>query len=51
MNTSITKKDFAAAESKMFDLLSLATQKGGFDHLTAKEKLSLKKYTEIDQDL
>ncbi len=26
MNTSITKKKFALAESKMFDLLSLANQ-------------------------
>ena len=39
MNTSTTKKEFAVAESKMFDLLSLATQKGGFDNLSAKEKL------------
>ena len=31
----------------MFDLLSLATQKGGFDNLSAKEKLSLNKYTGI----
>ncbi len=47
MNTLITKKEFAVAESKMFDLLSLATQKGGFDNLSAKEKLSLNKYTSI----
>lgn len=47
MNTSITKKEFAVAESKMFDLLNLATQKGGFDNLSAKEKLSLNKYTGI----
>lgn len=47
MNTSITKKKFAVAESKMFDLLNLATQKGGFDNLSAKEKLSLNKYTGI----
>lgn len=47
MKTSITKKEFTVAESKMFDLLSLATQKGGFDKLSAKEKLSLNKYTAI----
>ena len=47
MNTSITKKEFAVAESKMFDLLTIATQKGGFDNLSAKEKLSLNKYTGI----
>ena len=47
MNTSITKKEFAVAESKMLDLLSLATQKGGFDNLSTKEKLSLNKYTGI----
>lgn len=47
MKKSITKKEFAAAESKMFHLLSIATQKGGFDKLSAKEKLSLKKYTDI----
>jgi hypothetical protein len=41
MSSPITKKEFAAAESKMFDLLSRATQKGGFDHLSAKEKLLL----------
>ena len=47
MNTSITKKEFAVAESKMFDLLTIATQKGGFGNLSAKEKLSLNKYTGI----
>jgi len=47
MSAPITKKEFAVAESKMFDLLSLAAQKGGFDHLSAKEKLLLNKYTDI----
>jgi hypothetical protein len=47
MNTSITKKEFAVAESKMLDLLTIATHKGGFDNLSAKEKLSLTKYTGI----
>lgn len=47
MSTSITKKEFAVAESKMNDLLSTATQKGGFDNLSAKEKLSLNKFTGI----
>ena len=47
MNTSVTKKEFAVAESKMFDLLSLATQKGGFDNLSVKEKLSFNKYDNL----
>lgn len=47
MNTSISKKEFVVAESKMLNLLSIATQKGGFDNLSAKEKLSLNKYTDI----
>ena len=47
MNTSTTKEDFAIAESKMFDLLNLATQKGGFDNLSDEEKGLLSKYTDI----
>ncbi len=47
MNTSTTKDHFAIAESKIFDLLNLAAQKGGFDNLSDKEKRSLKKYTDI----
>jgi len=47
MSTSITKKEFEATELKMFELLNVATRKGGFDHLSAKEKSSLSKYTDI----
>ena len=47
MNTSITKKEFEGAESKMFSLLNIVTQKGGFNNLSAKEKTSLNKYTNI----
>ena len=34
----------------MNELLSSATQKGGFDNLTPKEKKLLKKYTQIVKD-
>jgi len=47
MNTSITKKEFEVAESKMVDLLNIATQKGGFNNLSVREKTSLNKYTNI----
>jgi len=47
MSTSITKKEFEATELKMFELLNVATRKGSFDHLSAKEKSSLSKYTDI----
>ena len=44
METS--QKDFAAYEIKMNELLALATQKGGFDNLTSKERAALDKYTQ-----
>jgi HTH-type transcriptional regulator/antitoxin HigA len=47
MNIIINKKDFERAEAKMFELLQIATQKGGFDHLTSKQKSALKKHTQI----
>jgi HTH-type transcriptional regulator/antitoxin HigA len=47
MNSIINKKDFERAEAKMFELLQIATKKGGFDHLTSKQKSALKKYTQI----
>jgi HTH-type transcriptional regulator/antitoxin HigA len=47
MNRLISKKDFEAAEAKMFELLQIATQKGGFDHLSSKQKTALEKYTLI----
>jgi len=31
----------------MFELLNIATQKGGFNHLTSKERTSLHQYTKI----
>ena len=46
MKTVITKKEFEIAEAKMLELLTIATQKGGFNHLTAKQKIALNKYTE-----
>ncbi len=46
MKTVITKKEFEIAEAKMLELLTIATQKGGFNHLTAKQKIALSKYTE-----
>lgn len=47
MSTSIIKKEFKVAESKMFDLLHIATQKGGFNNLSVRERTSLNKYTKI----
>jgi HTH-type transcriptional regulator/antitoxin HigA len=42
-----TKKQFELAESKMNELLAIATNKGGFDNLTKKELSELNKYTQI----
>lgn len=50
MKNTITKKEFEDAEIKMNQILSLATQKGGFDNLTLKENASLEKYTQIVKD-
>jgi HTH-type transcriptional regulator/antitoxin HigA len=47
MKKEISKREFLLAEKKMFDLLSLVTQKGGFDKLTKKESTELNKYTQI----
>ena len=47
MKTTITKKEFKTAENKMFELLNTATQKGGFNSLSSKEKAALDKYTNI----
>ncbi len=47
MKTAVTKKEFEVAEAKMFDLLNIATQKGGFDNLSAKERALLNQYTKI----
>jgi len=38
---------YLQAEAKMFELLNIATQKGGFNHLTSKERTSLHQYTKI----
>lgn len=42
-----TKKQFELAESKMNELLAIATNKGGFDNLTKKQLSELNKYTQI----
>lgn len=42
-----TKRQFELADSKMNELLALATKKGGFESLTKKEKVELEKYTQI----
>ncbi len=47
MKTTITKKEFEVVEAKMFALLNIATQKGGFNHLTSKERASLNQYTKM----
>lgn len=47
---NITQKNYKAAEDKMNELLSIATQKGGFEKLTENESLQLNKYTQIVND-
>ena len=47
MKKILSKKDFEAAEIKMNELLNSATQKGGFDFLTAKETKELEEFTQI----
>lgn len=47
MKTLITKKSFETSEIKINELLAIATQKGGFDNLTKKEKAALDKYTQV----
>ena len=46
MKKAISKAAFEAAETKMNELLQLATQKGGFNKLTQKESIALDKYTQ-----
>lgn len=41
---------FEHAEIKMNQLLSVATQKGGFEKFTPKENASLEKHTKIVKD-
>jgi HTH-type transcriptional regulator/antitoxin HigA len=43
----INKKQFESVESKMNELLALATKKGGFAMLNKKESADLEKYTKI----
>jgi len=50
MKKQITKKEFEQAETKMNELLEIATQKGGFDKLTEQESIALEKYTQIVND-
>lgn len=45
MKGTISKKEFDIAEKKMNDLLSIATQKGGFAFLTARQQAALDGYT------
>jgi HTH-type transcriptional regulator/antitoxin HigA len=47
MKKILSKNDFETAEKKMNNLLNLATQKGGFDFLTAKELEELEEFTQI----
>jgi HTH-type transcriptional regulator/antitoxin HigA len=47
MKTTITKKEFEAAEAKMIELLNIATKKTGFEHLSSTQKVALEKYTLI----
>jgi hypothetical protein len=47
MKSEISKKEFEKAEKKLNDLLVVATEKGGFEFLSAKEKTALAQYTRI----
>ena len=47
MKSEISKKEFEIAEKKLNEILAIATKKGGFDFLSAKEKTVLAKYTKI----
>ena len=47
MKSEISKREFEAAEKKLNDILAIATEKGGFDLLSAKEKTALAQYTQI----
>ena len=47
MEKTINKKEFEDAEKNMNELLELATQKGGFEKLSDKEKENLNGYTRI----
>ena len=47
MKNIVSKKEFEIAEAKMFGLLNIATEKGGFDQLNSKQKAALKSYTQI----
>ena len=47
MKSEISKRGFETAEKKLNDILAIATKKGGFDFLSAKEKTALAQYTKI----
>jgi HTH-type transcriptional regulator/antitoxin HigA len=47
METTITKTEFQEAEKKMEKFLNIATTKGGFEFLTAKEQKELTAVTAI----
>src|SRR5580704_2719859 len=47
MKSEISKKEFETAEKKLNNLLAIATRKGGFGFLSAKEKTALAQYTKI----
>jgi hypothetical protein len=47
MKNDISKKEFEIAEKRMNELLAIATNKGGFEFLSAKENSALSKYTKI----
>src|SRR5580658_3803262 len=47
MKSEISKKQFETAEKKLNEILAVATEKGGFDFLSSKEKSALAQYTSI----
>jgi HTH-type transcriptional regulator/antitoxin HigA len=47
MKSEISKREFETAEKKLNDILAIATKKGGFELLSAREKTALAQYTRI----
>ncbi len=47
MKIALTKTAFVFSETKMNEILTIATGKGGFDKLSAAESKALTKHTKI----
>jgi len=47
MKKKVSKREFETAGKKLNDILAIATKKGGFEFLSAREKTALAQYTGI----